>query len=113
MEAKVVKVISASKVAINKGTSSKIEEDDYFLIYELDPDDIIDPETGKNLGKLEISKGHARVIHVQEELSTLECVNAEDIPTKSFFISTFRGRDKTPSRFDGVKVGDFARRINL
>lgn len=113
MEAKVVRVINTNKIAINQGSSSGIREDEYFLIYELDPDDIIDPENGKNLGKLEIPKGHARVVHVQEKLSTLECVNIEDVPSKNFLIAAFRVRDKAPLRFDDVKVGDFARKISL
>lgn|SRR5574344_361463 len=68
----VVRVISETQVVLNVGLEDGIKENTNFIIYVLDPDDIIDPITKVNLGKLEIVKGKGRVIHLQEKMCTIE-----------------------------------------
>jgi hypothetical protein len=115
MDPKVIRIISNSKIAINKGTSSGVREDQLYFIYELDPDDIIDPDTGTNLGKLEIPKGYGRVIYAQSNLSTLESVTIEKKDSYKMLIGALgnRGPEITPSIFDGVKLGDYVKKISI
>lgn len=74
---RVVQVLDEYKVVINKGIDDEVEEGDNYLIFSLG-DEIVDPETKENLGRLEIVRGKARVIHVQERLSTLKSTDKTD-----------------------------------
>ena len=58
--ATVVLVIDEYNVAINRGSEHGVEIDKRFAIYGTTIEDIIDPETGENLGALEIFKGNGR-----------------------------------------------------
>ncbi|MCL6353650.1 hypothetical protein [Pectobacterium polaris] len=80
--ASIVKVINGgAQVVINKGSNNGvIVSDSYeYLIVELG-EEIIDPETHESLGILEIVKGRAKVLHVQEKMSILESDEYEIIP---------------------------------
>lgn len=68
---RIVKIIDQYKVVINKGSKDGVTDYMTFLIYE-NGDKIIDPITKKDLGILEITKGKAIPIHVQEHMTTLE-----------------------------------------
>lgn len=59
-----------TEFVINKGSAHGIHDGLKFLILELG-EDILDPETGESLGVLEIVKGEAVVLHVQEKMATL------------------------------------------
>ena len=80
--ATVVKVINDYKVAINRGESDGIKLGQRFLIYKIDEQEIIDPETGENLGRLEIVRGKGKVVHLQEKLATIESTDL-DKPKKT------------------------------
>lgn len=69
--ATIVKVLSSNKVVINRGSLHKIITGKRFLIYILSNEEIIDPDSGKSLGYLEIVKGKGKVTHVQENMSTI------------------------------------------
>lgn len=73
---------------LNKGREQGIEEHHKFIIIEFGSD-IIDPETGENLGPLEIVKGKVRVLHVQDKITTLE---SDELllapPTEEFIYNT-------------------------
>lgn len=121
--ATIAKVIDSYDVVINKGSESGIKMDDKFLVYELSEDEIIDPESGDSLGRLEIVKGRGRVIHLQEKIATLR--------TDKTFPSTRTIRRKSPlstlamlgsevveeqgtpelDPFDDPKVGDKAKPV--
>lgn len=68
---KIVKIIDAFQIVINKGSADGITDYMNFLVYE-EGEEIIDPDTKKSLGILEIAKGKLRVKHIQENLTTLE-----------------------------------------
>jgi hypothetical protein len=74
---RVVQVLDEYKIVINKGIDDEVEEGDNYLIFALG-DEIVDPETKENLGRLEVVRGKARVIHVQERLSTLKSTDRTD-----------------------------------
>lgn len=68
---RVVRVLDQYKVVINKGREDGITDYMTFLIYK-NGDKIIDPLTKKDLGILEITKGKAVPIHIQDHMTTLE-----------------------------------------
>ncbi len=69
--ATVVRVIDNHKVIINRGAKHGIQKEQRFLVYHLDTNPIKDPETGQDLGLLEIVRGTGVATHVQENLTTV------------------------------------------
>ena len=70
----VVRIMNDYRLVINRGERDGIKLDQRFLIYNIDDEDIIDPETEENLGRLEIIRGTGKVIHLQEKVSTIESI---------------------------------------
>jgi hypothetical protein len=77
----VVKVIDDSTVVINAGKGD-IHYNDLFVVYKED-DEIIDPVTNENLGKLQIFKGTAKVLHIQDHMTTIKSNTTKNIQTKT------------------------------
>ncbi|MGP8025080.1 MAG: hypothetical protein ACLQG5_12980 [Methanobacterium sp.] len=69
--ATVVKVLNSYEVAINRGSEDGVREGQMFAIFGFSDEKIIDPESGEDLGLLEIFKGDGEVINVQERMSTI------------------------------------------
>ena len=69
--ATVVRIIDDHKVIINRGAKHGIQKDQHFLVYHLETDPIKDPETGHDLGPLEIVRGTGIATHVQENVTTV------------------------------------------
>ena len=69
--ATVVRVIDDTKVVINRGAKHGVRNGQHFLVYYLDTNPIEDPETGRDLGQLEIVRGTGIATHVQENLTTV------------------------------------------
>lgn len=125
----VVKVLNEYRVVINAGSVDGINEKDRFLVYELG-EELVDPESKENLGRLEIVKGTGRPIHIQEKLTTIEsnkirrASDRRRIVTKSgghpiFGLGTtpsveeiVEPREDTLEAFLNPKVGDRAKGIN-
>jgi len=80
--ATVVRIVNRYTLVINRGHVNGIKNGQRFLIYRLSEDEITDPETGENLGRLETVKGTGTVIHAQERISTVES-DKRGSPTKS------------------------------
>lgn len=59
-----------TEFVINKGNEHGVRKGYKFLIIEIG-ESIEDPETGENLGELEIIKGEAMTLHIQDKMSTL------------------------------------------
>ncbi|MCK8154417.1 hypothetical protein MYG01_21420 [Citrobacter amalonaticus] len=91
-----------TQFVINKGSENNINSiPSYkkFLIVELG-DSVIDPDTGENLGVLEIVKGEAKIFHIQEKMTTL--ISNEHIQTPAMEEVIYKNsRNKT---FFGVPV---------
>ena len=125
--AKVATVIDMSTFVINRGAKDGVEINQNYLIFYLG-DEILDPGTGDNLGRLEVVRGRARVTHVQERIATLESAEVKVVPGQVRRIKRQRrgllyplgnapdveeveeGRETRKIGLD-VSVGDFARRI--
>jgi hypothetical protein len=65
----VAKIIDEYTVILNIGFKSKVEEGMRFIIYS-EGEEIIDPVSGKNLGKFENIKAKVKVVSVAENYST-------------------------------------------
>jgi hypothetical protein len=125
--AKVVNIQDKFTVVINAGSERDVKVGMKFLIVGLG-DLITDPDTNEEIERLELVRGRAEVVHVQEKLSTLRSVEVERQPdtreikkvtSRSTGIAAFIGPQDvvtesiTPSdpvllEFRGVKVSDFA-----
>ena len=68
---KVAKVRDEYTLVLNKGANDGIKPGQRFLIYSLG-EEIIDPDTQKSLGQLEIVKGTGKVTHLQPSMATLQ-----------------------------------------
>lgn len=76
--AKVVKKINDYKFAINRGSQHGVKVGDNYLVFRLG-ENISDPDTGEDLGVLEIVIGRAKVTHTQDRLATLESSETKKI----------------------------------
>ncbi|MGL6343522.1 MAG: hypothetical protein ACRC80_30815 [Waterburya sp.] len=92
--AKVVTVISDTRIAINKGSEHKIHLNQRVLVYRLSNEEIEDPDTGESLGYLEIYKGTGKVISIQEKMSIIESDRYEVKTVKN-----------TQNIFQGIPIG--------
>lgn len=92
--AKVVTVISNTRIAINKGSEHKIRLNQRVLLYCLSDEEIEDPDTGELLGYLEIYKGTGKVISIQDKMSIIESDRYERKTVKN-----------TQTFFQGIPVG--------
>jgi len=73
---KVVKIEDKFTIVANRGSSSGVKEGDKFVVVGIG-DVILDPDTGEELGPLEIVRGKVIAIHVQEKISTLKSCDYE------------------------------------
>lgn len=111
------------EVVINRGSDDNVKEGDRYIIYGVG-DSIHDPETGENLGKLELVRGRGRVVHTQDRLAHVRCTEKGEAQHKKI---TKKGAPLTMRIFEvdtveeevsasnlpfvGVCVGDHARKI--
>ena len=65
---KVAGILSDEKVVLNVGSEDGVKKGMEFVIF-IESDHIIDPETGDDLGAIEMVKGRVKVYHVQDKMS--------------------------------------------
>ena len=58
------------EIVINRGAEQGVKLGDRFLVFGDGPH-IVDPDSGKDLGQLELVRGQGEVVHVQERLATI------------------------------------------
>lgn len=74
--AKVVHIVDPDRkwgplqLVINQGVRDGIKLGDRFLVFGNGPH-IADPDTGADLGALELVRGQGEVVHVQEQMATI------------------------------------------
>jgi hypothetical protein len=77
--AKVVHVVEPAgtyaplEVVINRGSRQGVKLGDRFLVFGKGPH-IADPDTGADLGELELVRGRGEVVHVQDRLATVRTI---------------------------------------
>lgn len=87
---KVVKVIDPFRIAINRGEDDGVKKGAVYLIFGIG-ERISDPDTGDDLGLLELVRGKAKVTHVQKRLATLESIEYEITPPRTKKIKRLGG----------------------
>ena len=121
--ASVARILDNYTVVINRGSEHGIRKSQRFQIYIYSEEEIIDPENGESLGRLEIIKGTGKVVHIQPKMATLKSTE-ESVTTERKIVkdlsplSVFgRGGEETitPTTrrlpFDDPEVGDKVRPI--
>jgi hypothetical protein len=78
---KVAQIIDSFTLVINAGLADGLRKGTVVMIYDIGPH-IIDPDTGDDLGALEIVKGTGVISHIQDRIATVECNMAENEPRK-------------------------------
>jgi hypothetical protein len=82
--ARVARVIgSGHELVINQGTGLGVGVGDRYLVYTVGPM-LKDPETGEDLGELEVVRGRGRVVHVQERVATIRCTDTKPSGTRRY-----------------------------
>lgn len=118
---RVVKITdSGRRVLVRRKPGDRIVSDQRFLVYQLDDERVIDPETGEDLGYFEIVKGYGRVDQIQEKFFSLKSDNrAPDkrvIRKSSVFVNPWNDVEETiiPGSilpFDDPQPGDLVRPV--
>ncbi|MEG1256858.1 hypothetical protein [Clostridium sp.] len=118
---KIVKIKSSTEIVINAGSEDGIKDYQRFLVYSLDGEEIIDPDTGKSLGNLEVVKGTGIATFIHEKMCTITSdmyskYSELDItlrPSISPFFDDNSPKvgDEKHLSFTDPKIGDFVKPI--
>lgn len=121
---KIATILNGYKVVINAGTENGVCMGQRYLIYALSDDEILDPDTGKSLGYLEIVKGTGIVTHVQNKMATLESDTYKNFskkyrkPTNAILKPYFPSpseeieTERRQMPFDNPDIGDLVKQVN-
>jgi hypothetical protein len=105
--AKVVHVVdgySAMEVVINRGAADGVKLGDRFLVFGEGPH-IADPDTGRDLGQLELVRGRGQVVHVQDQMATVRTIERRRTrPAKRIVRTDDRGLWSASGLFKGNVV---------
>jgi hypothetical protein len=102
---RVAYVLNNDTVILNKGLYDGVKVGDKYLVYGLSKDEIIDPDSGKSLGFLEIIRGIGEVTFVQDTMCTLQ-----SFATQLVTDLAINGRKTLP--YSNAQVGDYAKPLN-
>lgn len=112
------------EIVINRGSRQGVKLGDRFLVFGKGPH-ITDPDTGADLGELELVRGRGVVVHVQDQLATIRTIERRRTgPAKRIVREPFRGLSILSERsieeqlppeielpFEAVRLGDLAKPI--
>ena len=121
-EFKIVKIIDDKTLVINAGYSDNIKEGDNFEIFE-QGEEIRDPDTGENLGSLDLIKETVKAVNVFKKI----CICKHYIVTSyfssittSFLQSDYNTLNVDSTQISGglhndkiIRIGDKARKIKI
>ncbi|MDH2337035.1 hypothetical protein [Clostridium perfringens] len=106
----VAKILDEYTLVLNKGSNDGIKKEQQFLIYELSENDIVDPITKENLGKLEIIKGKGIVTHLQDKICTIHSSNYQtSLIAKMSLLGGASTSQNNTLPFNNAKIGDLAK----
>ena len=120
LKGKVLKILDPYRVVVDIGYQDGIKNDMKFIIYELG-DEILDPDTGRVIDRLEIIKHNIKVTQIQEKFSIMRSDEYEpdfmktlltsgNINTKVIPLSTEEKPAKSSEKeYKKIKVGDLVR----
>lgn len=109
IEGKVAAIINDASIIINCGWLDGVEEDMRFAIFEIG-ENIIDPETGEDMGNFELVKAKVKVVHIQEKMSNCWYIYPDEMSDVSNRITklTLKNNEKNVY-LKKVMVGDNCR----
>ena len=81
-QAVVVQKRNSFELVINRGSLDGVESGDTFIIYYIEPEELIDPETQESLGNLEVIRGTGVATNVQEKMATIKSNRYENTSGK-------------------------------
>jgi hypothetical protein len=131
--AKVVHVVDPDstyapvELVINQGARQGIKLGDRYLVFGFGPH-IVDPDSGEDLGEIELVRGRGEVVHVQEHLATIRTIERRRTrPAKRIIreaagalalATGYRGKvieeelaPEAEMPFEAVRLGDLAKPI--
>ena len=85
---KVIDVLDDTKIVINKGAKDGVIPGSRFLIYR-EGRELTDPDTGENLGRLELVCGEGEPSHIQDRMTTLTSAKTKTRSAKRVVQSGF------------------------
>lgn len=98
------------QIVINKGNDDGIDTYMRFLVFE-EGQEILDPQSRKSLGKLEIPKGFFKVLHIQNQMTVL--VSELKKEKNLFQISIgIKEIDVEKELLSKIKIGDSVKIVN-
>lgn len=117
---KVIKLLDDDNYVINAGAIDGVTASDKYVIY-VNGERVIDPDTGKDLGLLEMPKARCNVIHVQDQMTIIRSFAAKPKGGMSGIVMSYEvlsgiAGDSSPynllsAKDRVVKVGDLVRKV--
>ncbi|WP_234180017.1 hypothetical protein [Sphingopyxis sp. NFH-91] len=123
---RVASVIDDRRVVLNVGSNDGVKIGQTYLIYGIGQN-VVDPETGEDLGTLELVRGRGKVEHLQPAMCTVRSTMQKKVPGNkkvyrqgktglgNFFGNPIHeveeGERMIELPFDAATVGDYARQI--
>jgi len=106
------------EVVISAGADHGVTEEMRFVIYE-EGEELFDPVNQQSLGRFEIVKGQARVVHLQDKMSKLRSSNTKRVLRNPLGLSSVITKTSSSQSeykvvavpFRGVKIGDKVRPV--
>lgn len=108
--ARVAHIIDVYTVVINRGSAHGVAVGDSYALFGHGAE-VMDPESGNSLGRLEIGRGRGKVTHVQEQMATIRSSTTKEVSTPNY--SLILGQQQTQRvlvEFAKPQVGDYARK---
>jgi len=68
IQTKVARVVSPTELILAAGSEEGVEEGMEFVVYSLS-DTVTDPDTGEDLGRIQVVKARVIAAHVQERMT--------------------------------------------
>ena len=71
LKGEIVRRLDDCRVIVNLGYAAGVKKDMEFVVYE-EKEEVFDP-SGESLGRLEFVKARIKPVHIQENMSVMEC----------------------------------------
>jgi hypothetical protein len=110
---RVVKILNDTDVVVNAGLVDDVSIHMSFLVYNLG-DEIVDKQTGEQLGQLELVRGTIDVLHLQDRMFIGRSNQTELVRTVGVGILSATGSSerRVLRKLFGAQEGDLVRRIS-
>lgn len=117
---KIADIRDKKTVVINKGSEDGVEESMKFMIYR-EGDNIEDPDTGEDMGTVEIPIARIKPLHVMEDMTLMQSDEKKVTDTSPFaFLNQKKtvqqdlpvdGNVENNSSSRGIQIGDLVKSV--